>query len=599
MRSFNKIGFIGCLLLISILNANAQNVVSDLLNGKNLEFERKYTELNKMDINYPIIKGLKDTVVQKKLNTRFKQIFVDQIDADSFRFSLFQEVNNTMAIYNSILEHGKLIQNPNEQTDENHTPPHKIESVDFVFVSYLNATLSMMQVIEYKVEDRNSNIDDEFYSYKLFYFNVLNGKEYKPADVFKKSAEKQINQLIEKKVKEKLNQVDFKELRATLLDLDEEEDVEVEFYKGVKNALSFKNRGLENFSAFKEGFAFPKVFSMAFYIPAWSTCTQNIYGMNMEVRLTFDEIRNFLNPEGPFASLISYQLSNETQLKNQNQPTYKKERNEPELNWTENVPLKISNKLKKITIKQYDNPSDKADTTKGKTYKEINYDKNGYLTEVAELQSKTNTVFTYNNAGKIIKKVKFRNKKMIARMDYQYEERGNVKELTSTEEKQYIATTFYHYEQNRMLEERYKFSNFYEEFSDSYEQKTFTESGLLKQQNYYGIGPGKGASAYEYEYDKNKRLVLSYSTNKENPDYAYYVYDEKGNLIAKDFDKGSDLIESQYDNSNNLIKQTHYQSRNIIERKTATYDENNRMLNFETTLNNYNSLYYILSYEMW
>jgi YD repeat-containing protein len=93
--------------------------------------------------------------------------------------------------------------------------------------------------------------------------------------------------------------------------------------------------------------------------------------------------------------------------------------------------------------------------------------------------------------------------------------------------------------------------------------------------------------------------VLSYSTNKENPDYAYYVYNERGNLIAKDFDKGSDLIEYQYDNRNNLIKQTHYQSRNIIERKTATYDENNRMLNFETTLNNYNSLYYTLSYEMW
>ena len=56
MCCFNKNGFIGCLLLISILNTNAQNVVSDLLNGKNLEFERKYTELNKMDITYPIIK---------------------------------------------------------------------------------------------------------------------------------------------------------------------------------------------------------------------------------------------------------------------------------------------------------------------------------------------------------------------------------------------------------------------------------------------------------------------------------------------------------------------------------------------------------------
>ena len=64
MRCFNKIGFIVCLLLFSIFNANAQ--VSDLLNQKNLEFESKYVDLKGTDINYPVIKGLKDTVIQKK-----------------------------------------------------------------------------------------------------------------------------------------------------------------------------------------------------------------------------------------------------------------------------------------------------------------------------------------------------------------------------------------------------------------------------------------------------------------------------------------------------------------------------------------------------
>ena len=456
-----------------------------------------------------------------------------------------------------------------------------------------------MQIISYKVVDRNLDIDEEFYSYRLFYFNVLNGKEYKPTDVFKKSAEKQINQLIEKKVKEKLNQVDFKELRAALLDLDEEEGVEVEFYKGVKNALPFKNRGLENFSVLKEGFSFPKAFSMAYYIPAWSKCTQNIFGMNMEFRLTFDEIRKYLNPEGPFASLIRFQLRKDTELKNKNQPTYKQERNEPEFTWTENIPIKISDNLKKITIKLFNTPSDMADTTKGRNFVEIEYYKNGNLKEVNEIQSKQSTLFTYDNTGRIIKKVKFRNGKILESFEFIYDEKGNVIELTRITEDQYIESTFYHYEQNRMLEEHYNFSNFYEEFSESYEQKTFTESGLLKQQTYYSIGDGNGVSANEYEYDKNKRLLLSYSSSKENPDYAYYVYDESGNLITKDFDRGSHLIEYQYDKRNNLIKQTHYNSRNVSERKIATYDENNRMLNFEKRPNNSNSLYYTLSYEMW
>jgi len=597
MHCFNKIGFIVCLLLISIFNANAQ--VGDLLNQKNLEFESKYVDLKGTDINYPVIKGLKDTVIQNKLNARFKQIFVDHVESDSFRFSLSEDVKNNIAIYNTIIEQDQSKRSEFEQNDENYIPHHKIEDINFTFLSYLNSTLSMMQIISYKVVDRNLDIDEEFYSYRLFYFNVLNGKEYKPADVFKKSAEKQINQLIEQKVKEKLNQVDFTELRAALLDLDEEEGIEVEFYKGVKNALSFKNKGLENFSAFKEGFAFPKIFSMAFYIPAWSKCTQDIYGMNMEVRLTFDEIRNYLNPEGPFASLIRFQLRKDTQLKNQNQPTYKQERNEPEFTWTENIPIKISDNLKKITIKLFNTPSDKADTTKGRNFIEIEYYKNGNLKEVNEIQSKQSTLFTYDNAGRIIKKVKFRNGKTIESIEYQYDEKGNVKELTSYLEEQYIESTFYHYEQNRVLIERYNFSNFYEEFSDSYEQKTFTESGLLKQQTYYGIGHGNGVSANEYEYDKNKRLLLSYTSSKENPDYAYYVYDESGNLITKDFDRGSHLIECQYDKRNNLIKQTHYNSRNVSERKIATYDENNRILNFEKSQNNYNSLYYTLSYEMW
>jgi hypothetical protein len=598
MRYFNKIGFIVCLLLFSIFNANAQ--VGDLLNQKNLEFESKYLDLKGTDINYPVIKGLKDTVIQKKLNARFKQIFIDQIETDSFRFSLFKELKNNMEIYNTIVEKELENENRYEQTEENYTPPYKIEDVNFTFLSYLNSTLSVMQIISYKVEDRNLDIyEEDFYSYRLFYFNVLNGKEYKPADVFKKSAEKQINQLIEQKVKEKLNQVDFKELRAELLDVDEEEEVEVEFYKGVKNALSFKNKGLENFSAFKEGFAFPKVFSMAFYIPAWSKCTQDIYGMNMAVRLTFDEIRNYLNPEGPFASLITFQLRKDTQLKNQNQPTYKQERNEPEFTWTENIPIKISDNLKKITIKLFNTPSDKADTTKGRNFIEIEYYKNGNLKEVNEIQSKQSTLFTYDNAGRIIKKVKYRNGKTEESFDYVYDEKGNVKELKSLLKEQYIESTFYHYVQNRMFKEHYNFSNLYEEFSDSYEQKTFTESGLLKQQTYYGIGHGNGVSANEYEYDKNKRLLLSYTSSKENPDYAYYVYDESGNLITKDFDRGSHLIECQYDKRNNLIKQTHYNSRNVSERKIATYDENNRILNFEKSQNNYNSLYYTLSYEMW
>jgi len=600
MRCLYKTLCTGCFLLLGFLNLNAQHLVKDLLTGKDLVYETKYVELNDIDINYPIIKGLKDTLIQNKLNARFKQIFVDHIESDSFRLSLFGEVNNNMEVYNSLQQHDPSNRNGYEQTEENYIPPHKIEDIEVAFLSYLNSTLTMMQVISYRVKDRSSDVDEEFYSCRLFYFNVLNGKEYKPTDIFKKSSEKQINHLIEKKVKEKLNQVDFKELRAALLDLDEEEGVEVEFYKGVKNALSFKNRGLENFSVLKEGFAFPKAFSMAYYIPAWSKCTQNIFGMSMEVRLTFDEIRTILNPNGPFASLISFRLSNETQLKNQNQPTNKNPYNEPEFDWIENVPLKISNNLKKITVKQHNKSFNKADTTKREIYKEIYFDKNGNLTEISELQGTLNTLFTYDNAGRIIKKTKYQKGKTLESFEFLYDEKGNVIELTRITKDQYVESTYYHYEKNRVLEESYNFSNFYEEVNENFVLKTCNELGLVNQKCYLSISNGNGGSTYENEYDKNNRLILSYcSSNKEQPDYVYYVYDERGNLTAKDFDKGSRLIECHYDNSNNLIRHTRYENRNISITKTAAYDENKRIISFEEKQNNYNPRYYSFSYEIW
>jgi hypothetical protein len=602
MNGLNNIKLICIFLLGSVFSSNAQNLLTDLINGKTLMYESSFSEIQDVDVTYPILKGLKDSIIQKKINARIKQIFVDIPKTDSFQLSILKEAKNTLEMYKNIVNKFKKNEddeeyNQYEKNEEEDTPSKKIEDIDFEFVSYLNSTVTLVQSIQYKIEDRTMDLDEEFYTFRIFYFNVLSGKEYKSTDVYKKTAEKQLNQLIENKVKDKMNQIDFEQFSAEILDLDEDESPG--FYQEIKNTLSFNNKSLHDFSSFKDGFSFPKAFSMSYYIPAWSKCTKNIYYINMEVRLTFDEIRNYLNPEGPYASLISYRLKNETNLSNQNHPTYSRGLNDQEFKWIENIPLHNSENLKKITIKRYDKPEEKLDTSKHRYCVEIEYHKNGSIKQINEIENNSNVLFTYDDKQRIIKQAFLRNGKKSDSFEYQYDDKNNVTAIKTLEDNQYLRTVYFYYTQDSVIKETYNFINSYEEIKNSYEQKIFTKNGLLKKKTIFEVGDYSSKGTYLYEYDKNNRPIISVFLSSTSSNIVNYNYDENGILIAKESSEGTKLVQYEYDQKNNLLKHTYYNNRNLSGIKSATYNDYNQIIYFDETEYEFYPRYFTLKYEKW
>lgn len=591
-----------CGILFS-LSAQDKYLITDMLNNQTYNYSTKYIELknskwnfyNEIDLEYPVLTDLVDSIVQKKLNIRLKQILVDQIETDSFRINLFLNLKQSLSTYFTIYNKVKDQLGIYWANESKFTPD--IKGVDFMFLSCFKSTVTFVAVFRYGTQYQQYILDEDLNYFQVYYFNLVNGKEYHPNDVFKKLSEKEISSIIENAVQNNIKTIDIK--------LEENES---DFYNDIENPSAQKEKKLVNFSLTKNGFPYLKAFSMAYYIPAWSPCTQNIYGLDAEVRLTFDEIRKHLNPQGPFASLIKYSLVDSTWLKNQNNPLFISQSYNftPQFSVYDECPYVITEKLKTITIKRLTKVKNDEGNweDKGFLIKQLEYLQNGYIKEIRNYESDgriyNTQAFNFDYMNNLIKKSTFKNGKLEESDDFTYDINGNLISQCKTDEDKVPQKTFYYYSNNFILEEHYGYYGYNGRIENNYRKKIINNSGLVTNSLFITITYHSSTYEIENKFDINGRLLLSYNKNNQ-PSTSHYVYDKNGNLMTYEYDNGRLMYEYKYDENNRLIRETRYDSKRIISVKKAEYNTEDRIVKIEVSDSNNNSetQVYLITYEYW
>ena len=328
------------------------NQIVDLLNNQHFNYTTQYFKLEEnkqtifpdMDLEYPKLTGLQDSLIQKKLNKRFKQIMIDQLETDSFRIKLVANLKQSLFTYFTIYNKLKDQLGIYDESKFKFTPD--LKEIDFSFSPCFKSVTAFVVSFKYTTQYHTYLIDEDFNYFQTYYFNLSTGKEYRASDVFNKSASKSISDLVEKAVKKNAAEYKVKLDFSISSSTDESEEEGTE--KGEKE------RSLVGFSLTTDGFPFLMAFSMAYYIPAWTPCTQNIYGFDQEIRFTFKELKTLLNPNGPFAGLINYSLPQSSLLHNQNWPVAQNQNSFsiPQFTGYEFFPLHISGNIKTLFLKQ-------------------------------------------------------------------------------------------------------------------------------------------------------------------------------------------------------------------------------------------------------
>ncbi len=191
-------------------------VINDLLNDKTYTYTTKYMVLKnskwnfyrEIDIEYPVINGLPDSVITKKINKRFKQILIEQIESDSFKIKLFHDLKKRLDTY--FTNNGYIKDRLGIYRDNEFKFTPDILEIEFRFLSCYKSVVAFAAIFRYKSQFQDYVLEEDLNYFEVYYFNLRNGKEYKPSDVFKKTSEKDINALIENGVKKNIENIEIK-----------------------------------------------------------------------------------------------------------------------------------------------------------------------------------------------------------------------------------------------------------------------------------------------------------------------------------------------------------------------------------------------------
>ena len=194
----------------------------------------------------------------------------------------------------------------------------------------------------------------------------------------------------------------------------------------VEYAQSKKPMKVSGFSALKNGYIFPKIFSFSYYIPQWQSCMYNTGGLDAEIRLTFEEIKPFLNPNGPYGSLINaakpaetinFISPNKNTINTYNIPHIETKINLPFL---EEMPKFYAHNIKTVIIKQKERYT-KKDTII--PFREISIAKSGQVIEKINFSSGKqyySVTYLFDSLDRLIKISEFRKEVFSQAFDFTY-----------------------------------------------------------------------------------------------------------------------------------------------------------------------------------
>ena len=565
------------LSLCSIQTVQAYNdgiEVHDVLNNKKVTYKSKYQTLNnskinfyeELDVSIPILIDLKDSVIQKKINKRFETILVSQLDSDSFKLKINDHCKESVHMY---------LNNDDEAVDDlglyqdNETRfSPELTDIKHRFLSYYNGILVFQAVFKYQAVYNRFKINKFEYT-QTYYINVNTGKEYNTASIYKLSSIKQFNELLEKKISLKLNNYVLQNQKMKQDPSNFYDDASVEY------AQSKKPMKVSGFSALKNGYIFPKIFSFSYYIPQWQSCMYNTGGLDAEIRLTFEEIKPFLNPNGPYGAFLNTEAQN-----NNNTFIFQNDNTIsahilPHINYKINVPFLeetpkfYPKKIKTVIIKQKDRNA-KNDTLL--PYREILMSKSGQVLEKINFSSgkKYNSEsYLFDSLGQLIKISKFKKEVLAEATDITYNTKGNILTSTNTSNPTNDQTNYFYYYNNKCYFEIYAVFNGKTDIE--YNLYSFTDSGYLSDNYHYD----QSGSSHDHHYlfKNNKILCVTSGLMKNAPEEGFhFVYNDSGLLVSIEHEDDQSYI-YEYDNKDRIVSETRYYRDKQSSKKTITYNE--------------------------
>lgn len=591
------------LSLCSIQTLSAYNdglEVHDLLNNKKVTYISKYQTLNnskinfyeELDVSIPILIDLKDSNIQKKINKRFENILFSQLESDSFKLKINAHCKESVHMY---------LNNRDEdyddlglyQDNETRFSP-ELTYIKHQFLSYYNGILVFQAVFKYQAVYNRFKINKFEYT-QTYYINVNTGKEYNASAIYKQSNIKQFNELLEKKISLKLNNYVQQNQKNKQDPSDFYEDATLEY------AQSKKPMKVSGFSALKNGFIFPKIFSFSYYIPQWQSCMYNTGGLDAEIRLSFEEIKPFLNPNGPYGSLINTTMPKEINNfifpNKHNINTYKSPYVEAKINipFLEELPKLYPHNIKTVIIKQKDRYT-KKDTVI--PFREISISKSGQVLEKVNFSSGKkyySESYLFDSLGQLIKISEFKREVISEAFDFTYNTKGNILTSTQTGNPTSDETRYYYYKDNVCYLESY--SVFNGKIDIDYSVFSFTDSGFLKDKKQYNQNSSNYSNYYLF---KNKKILFITSGIHNVPeDGTHFVYNDSGLLISIEHDDDQSYIYA-YDDQARIVSETRYYRDKQSSKKTITYNEKGEIEKvIEETENGNQPNIYFFDYIYW
>jgi YD repeat-containing protein len=592
------------LSLCSIQALSAYNdglEVHDLLYNKKITYKTKYQTLNnskinfyeELDVSIPILIDLKDSNLQKKLNKRFETILVSQLESDSFKLKINAHCKESVHMYLYNDDRGQDDLGLYQDNETRFTP--ELSGVKHEFRSYHNGILVFQAVFKYQAVYSRYKLEKFEYT-QTYYINVNTGKEYHASSIYNLNKLKQFNELIEKKISLKLDNYVQQKKRINEDHSDFYEEAAIEYLQ------SKKPMKVSGFSALKNGYIFPKIFSFAYYIPEWQSCMYNTGGLDAEIRLNFEEIKPFLNPNGPYGSLINATNPKETIdfiFPNKNIiNTYNIPRIETKINlaFLEEMPKFYAHNIKTIIIKQKERYT-KKDTAI--PFREISISKSGQVIEKINFSSGKkyySETYLFDSLGRLIKISEFKKELFSEAFDFTYNAKGNILSSTQTNKPTSDETRYYYYKDNMCFIESYAVFNGKTDID--YYRFSFTDSGYLKDKKHYNPNGSSNGNNYLYKNRKILYVTSSY-TYKAPEEGTHFVYNDSGLLISIEYDDDQQYNYA-YDDKARIVSETRYYRDKQSSSKTITYNEQGEIEKvIEEMENNNPPLIYYFEYIYW
>ncbi len=523
-----------------------------------------------IEVECPEINGLKDILTQNKINKELKKIFVDQLYSVNYYQSMRTHAIQTLSNYaNKYSNYQQDIINPSICN---------ILQVDFEVLSYTHGVLNFRMVTVYRIASEDRQISDLFLrNSKIYYLNMQTGIKYESKDVFLKNSGHKLFALLNRNLKENLQPLTFSQLKRNLIrneavSIEEEYNVEDQetHYTALLNNAIFSQRMLLDESVLQEYLPYLKGFTFAFFIPSWSKCTKEIYGIPIEISCRIDEIIPFLNPNGPFGFLkTNIPKKANTKLRDVFLPTvFKNNPNHPEIRFFEEVPLHTKDCINTIEIFN--------ETNSKEPVKMIHYLKNGNLERVSDLIKKSKTVWEFDSLNRPILQTTIYQNQTEIETRFLYDKKNNLLVKKVLENGSY-KITHYKYIDNLVLEETSEFiynSNQPNNNSCSY---LFSDDGkLVSKKTTYDLEPAI------YKYDTKDKLI--YISNN----LTYFLYTD--NYLQLDLENDHSKLHENYifDNDGNIKKNSSYYNMDLNKTSTVEYESKNNPISiFQCVKNPY------------